>query len=397
MHPTLRADYSLWRNFLFGVAYYAISQRFSLLCKTSLKIQTTAFAVTGVIQCLYIFKLSPKQNKPLKTLAPTYLVIGFLIYYGENKYAKTAMNTQKVFKYTLGLGTVQGIIGQTSYENLPPINRLDPHMNEDIVPLQKDSNDSFLCMEDIMYPNDSLFETHHKRIMTNLQQHLITDISDIIFDKLIDTNWEVAFPEQSKTLSHSVPPLPIALNKILNLPCPFWGNKTVRDTHALVLIYPMSVRELLDMISKEEGFDISIIKPTIIGDEDWNRLMDSKPDKSYWALITKNTIPGSYCNSSGEKRALLQDQPYQLPKLVEIITSLYLHSKRTRRLLFQTPWPVCLCEETVNDGDHISIQTRFLPRRLSVRNGKATGLLVAANHYIHGMAAIRRLPLPVPI
>ena len=95
------------------------------------------------------------------------------------------------------------------------------------------------------------------------------------------------------------PPLPKNIEKILNEPCSFWPDKTVKETHLLVLIPNTVNGKLFTMNYLEE----LIQKPKSGHSTKYRCYIDSAKeavgDKSYpshWILMTRDIIPDSRGN-----------------------------------------------------------------------------------------------------
>lgn len=157
------------------------------------------------------------------------------------------------------------------------------------------------------------------------------------------------------------PDLPDNIDAILNSPCPFSGDESVKvkDTHMLVLV-PKTVNEealtLNNLKKLVKKFGIySNYTPTVE-----NEHVNTQVERSHWVLMTRDVIPGS-TNASYEKQKELVNQhdgysiPGALPTAVCILMELVL----SRFELFKIE---TRCKEIVDNQYPVTIGNPFLTR-----------------------------------
>lgn len=184
---------------------------------------------------------------------------------------------------------------------------------------------------------------------------LVSDstVLDTVFGKVNSTIPDAAFGK-AKWEEHFgdvgvEPPLPVNIREILNEPCPIWGGKKL-DTHALVLIIKR-ITKVISGVSVTEPFTTHTLSKLVRylpdgkaaafkGHLDPNRgLMNDgghineweniPVEESYWALVTKNPIPGSEGKTYEEQKALLEELnqrsnlSYHVPSLLEVSTAIF--------------------------------------------------------------------------
>lgn len=122
----------------------------------------------------------------------------------------------------------------------------------------------------------------------------------------------------------TVPPIPSDLLEILQGPCPFFQDKTVEETHKLILI-PKTVNNLsLTLNNIEKLFDKSTYKDSphmkINLDPEIKRIYgEISIQKSYWLLITLENIPKSLNLSHKDQKTLVNQLGcYTMPSLLEM-------------------------------------------------------------------------------
>lgn len=190
-----------------------------------------------------------------------------------------------------------------------------------------------------------------------------------------------------------VPSLPSNIQEILQGPCPFWPNKTVGETHTLVLIpktvsiktssgswitKPLTIKTL-DEVMKSKG------RASYRGN--WANIAAALGEKgiqkSSWVLMTKTILDGSPQKSYATQKQLVEEQGYRIPQTLEVIACLLLEYNRSGRRLFSTqPMTYTRCEEKINEC------------HLIVGGFNLAGLFIqfcAISHVHIGVAAIRNL------
>jgi hypothetical protein len=160
------------------------------------------------------------------------------------------------------------------------------------------------------------------------------------------------------------PSLPSNIYEILNGPCPFWPDKTVKDTHLLVLI-PSTVDgeafnlNLLEELAKHPSEDGHCTQYFLYDDEVQRSSGDAYPISSYWILLTRDVLPGSRSKPYAAQQALIAAQaahigppPYETPRVLEVATAILSHYVRSGDRLYKG------CEGEVLVGGLPSTSTR---------------------------------------
>jgi hypothetical protein len=195
----------------------------------------------------------------------------------------------------------------------------------------------------------------------------------------------------------TAPSLPSDIDEILNSPCPFWPEKTVKDTHLLVLI-PATVDgrafsfDLLGELVKHAIGESRPTKYRFCGGDVRAALGAQSPGNSYWVLMTRDVLEGSRSKKYADQRimiAALANEtrlPYALPSTLEATTVILSHYVRSgERLYTDVPWTYTRCQELV-DGQYPVIVGGF----------SSEGLGIAGRYFdvarVHdGVAGLRKL------
>ena len=153
-----------------------------------------------------------------------------------------------------------------------------------------------------------------------------------------------------------VPPLPQDIEKILSSPCPFWPNKTVQETHLLVLIpetvngKPLTLNLLQELIKAPKSGNKTEYRyyDKYVEEE----LGEQKAPASHWVLLTNDVIPGSRNKSySAQKELMSKYPPYTLGNALDITAALLIHHVKTGgRLYTDNPNTYARCLERVNSN-----------------------------------------------
>lgn len=148
-------------------------------------------------------------------------------------------------------------------------------------------------------------------------------------------------------------PLPLNVRAILGGPCPFWQGRKAHETHLLVLIpekvngKPFTLDSLGEMIEKPKGGHPTSSRYF------WPKLRKEHGNKliqgGYWALMTRDVLPGSCQKSYGEqKQQVEKHMAYEVPKVLEAVTCILMeHVKTGRRLYGDAPRVFTRCQEQV--------------------------------------------------
>jgi len=118
---------------------------------------------------------------------------------------------------------------------------------------------------------------------------------------------------------------PENIEKILSSNCPYWPGKKVQDTHLLILVPKgLSLSELGELAKKAN---------TKYSYFDVREHAETKEEKSYWALITKDVIPESRCLVIKAQEKMLTSE-YKIPKAIEVVIGAFTHYARHKEYLY---------------------------------------------------------------
>ena len=159
------------------------------------------------------------------------------------------------------------------------------------------------------------------------------------------------------------PSLPSDIADILNSACPFWPEKTVKDTHLLVLIpsrvtgKPFSLNLLRELVQHPQGGGHST-KYRFYDSDVQEQFGAQSPVHSYWVLVTRDVLEDSRNEDYASQQALVAQHasrtglPYELPGALEAATAILSHYVRSGEHLYtDDPWTYTRCQELVVDED----------------------------------------------
>ena len=195
------------------------------------------------------------------------------------------------------------------------------------------------------------------------------------------------------------PALPDGIEAILNSPCPFWGERQVRDTHMLVLIpshvggKPLTLDSLGELIkSPQEGYGTKYRGYEYYAKYVRPAIGSQASGSSYWVLMTKDVLPGSRDKRYADQCALVADHanrtglPYKVPGDLEAAVVMLLHHVRSgERLYSLNPTTYTRCRDKATYGYPVV-----------VGGFSSGGLGVVGNdlyfdgNSIHGVAGLRK-------
>jgi hypothetical protein len=167
--------------------------------------------------------------------------------------------------------------------------------------------------------------------------------------------WETYFGEVG-----AEPPLPPDIVGILGSICPFWAEKTVKDTHLLVLIpatvagRPFSLNLLGELVQRPKGGGCAT-RHNYYNSDVREQLGARPPRRSYWVLMTRDVLESSRKKDYASQKALVACHagraglPYALPGALEAATVILAHYVRSgERLYADTPCTYTRCQELVD-------------------------------------------------
>jgi len=164
-------------------------------------------------------------------------------------------------------------------------------------------------------------------------------------------------------------PLPKNIDKILNIPCPYWNGKRVKETHILVLIpktingKPLTLNTLQELIQNPKQGHATKYRSH---NEKLNKELGGQSiPKSYWALITKDVLPNSRRKTYSEQQALIKG-PYVVPGALEVATGILVHHVKSGEKLYpEKPYTYTRCKEKLSNGNRVVVGA-FQPAGLRV-------------------------------
>ena len=164
-------------------------------------------------------------------------------------------------------------------------------------------------------------------------------LRDIIYDYTVD-----------------IPPLPSNINEILESPCLFHPNKKVWETHLLTLIpktvdgKPFNLNLLNELIQHPKEKDPMYLE--ICSEDIKKGFGDAEVEKPYWILMTKSMPSDSTYKTYDQQKRLIQNRDgYELPGILEAVTSILMHYFKTDEKLYETSY-LCRCKETMKESQN---------------------------------------------
>ncbi len=173
----------------------------------------------------------------------------------------------------------------------------------------------------------------------------ILSLPSIAFGK---AKWDTYFGDIGEE-----PPLPADIGQILQSPCPFWPGKKIEETHLLVLIptsvngQPLTLKTLGELAAKPKQGPATQYKYFNLGE-----YQDQPVTQSYWVLMTRDVIEGSRNKTYADQKQLVATHAqktgvaYELPKILEATTCIFLHHVSTGQKLYpDSPGIYTRCQE----------------------------------------------------
>jgi hypothetical protein len=202
------------------------------------------------------------------------------------------------------------------------------------------------------------------------------------------TQWATYFGDVGEE-----PALPENIDEILNSPCPFSGDESikVKDTHMLVLVpatvngEALTLNKLRNLIQKPENeghaTDYDYYNSWVEDEHGGTQV-----EQSHWVLMTRDVVPGSRNKTYQEQKDLVnQYEGYGLPGSLEAAVCILMeHVSSGSKLFGERPLTYTRCTETVR-GQCPVVVGGFNPDGLIVGN---YGSGSDRAHY--GVAALRK-------
>ncbi len=169
------------------------------------------------------------------------------------------------------------------------------------------------------------------------------DLENVVFGKLA---WNTHFGDVGE-----VDPIPEALIKALEQPCPFIAGKKVKETHIACWIpekvsgIELTLNTLGELVKKPLRGHAS--KCVYIWDQVVTDHGATPVKKGHWVLLTKAFIKGSHNKSYDEQKKIVESYPgYEVPTLLPTAIALFMHHARTgERLYSHNLWTYTRCQE----------------------------------------------------
>lgn len=101
------------------------------------------------------------------------------------------------------------------------------------------------------------------------------------------------------------PEIPSEILSYLEMPCPFWTDKLVKQTHFLCLIPSGLNMKTIYELSKQKPSGIFVLTNDQISND------------THWILITKKAIPDIYKKNYQDQNKMLTNYGYRMPHITE--------------------------------------------------------------------------------
>ena len=141
--------------------------------------------------------------------------------------------------------------------------------------------------------------------------------------------------------------------------CPFFEDKTIAETHALIL-FPKSVNGIPLTLNKLEHLTLTHAPTSIqyTHYKDYVRAAHGETPitRSYWALVLKHLVPNSVNESYKEQSKIIQTYSekakasYEAPRAIEVTVSVFAEFLQNQKKLYSEAEPsssFTRCQETV--------------------------------------------------
>ena len=154
------------------------------------------------------------------------------------------------------------------------------------------------------------------------------------------------------------PPLPRNIEEILNGPCPIWSGKKVRETHMLTLIpshvngKQLTLESLGELVKSPKGGGCATKCHSFL-------LCGNKKAhvaQNTWVLMTRDVLPDSRSKRYENQSQLVANlakkscQPYEVPHLIEAVTSIFMEYVKTGTWLYgKNPVTYTRCQDKTQE------------------------------------------------
>lgn len=181
-----------------------------------------------------------------------------------------------------------------------------------------------------------------------------------------------------------IPPLPRDIHEVLSSRCPFWPEKTIAETHMLILI-PKTVTRFVDDGYKTVPLTLrtlGVLGLHQIDEKILNEKGEEEIEKSHWILMTKEPLDGSRGISYAEQAQLVEAAGYDIPSCLDAAACILLEHLRSGNYLFsKNPEMFIRCKDLIED--HHVVVGGFSSAGLNIHDGFFD--------FDEGIAGVRRL------
>jgi hypothetical protein len=181
-----------------------------------------------------------------------------------------------------------------------------------------------------------------------------------------------------------IPPLPRDIHEILSSQCPFWRERTIAETHMLILI-PKTVIRFVDDVYKTVPLTLrtlGILGLHQINEKILNEKGEEGIEKSHWILMTKEPLDGSRGIKYAEQVQLVEAAGYDIPSCLDAAVCILLEHLRSGNYFFgKNPETFIRCKDLIED--HHIVVGGFSSAGLNIHDGFFD--------FEEGVAGVRRL------
>ncbi|MBI3211744.1 MAG: hypothetical protein HYZ47_03560 [Simkania negevensis] len=210
-------------------------------------------------------------------------------------------------------------------------------------------------------------------------------VSAMTFDKAA---WEKYFGDIGEE-----PSLPADIATILASPCPIWSDKKIQETHVLILVpakvngEPLTLESLEKLVKNPKEGNATQYRSFFPGKNE-----QASVEQNTWVLLTNNILPGSVDQSYNKQVTLVNElakkagAPYEVPQLIVVAVSLFVHYVRSGELLYANSsgtYNYTHCQEK-GHGQYLTFVGGFSYAGLCVRSHTDDDLLG------YGVGAMRK-------
>lgn len=174
--------------------------------------------------------------------------------------------------------------------------------------------------------------------------------------------------EKFLNLKVEAPEIPENIKMYLETSCPFFPNKTVKETHVLCLVPKGLTLPKLYELAGSKSKSCFLEKGTDCSKE------------SYWILITKQVIPSADKLPFSQQEKIIHQAGYHVPKMLEAAIAVLSVKFLQKVSIFSKPGQFTRCQEKERDWP------------IAIGNDIAAPFCVCLNDYneLNGIAGVYR-------